>query len=328
MPIIQTERYEVDPRPIGRGGFGEVFAATDLLFDRRVVIKTIIASHLYGIDEPVFRKQFFKESLISAKLGIESDYIVKVLDYGYDREGDLPFFVMEFVQGYDLSKSVGSFSWEDTIKLLDNILRALLVAHSRGVVHSDISPDNIMFDEISGKFKLNDFGLAKLLNSTLMRRGSTKSLTGGKPGFLPLLDWQTGSRTAHSDLYGLAVTIVNLHTGKLPLWKRFEGTLTSPDFTQLFDMDSPRFEADVAFVNRLGDNPNDSSDVSIFGITPREPSRFWSDGDENYKYILNVTRRDVIILLEKILKGEIESVENAISFMKTQMIDRISPQEP
>src|SRR5262245_42129611 len=138
MPIIETERYEVDPRPIGRGGFGEVFLATDLLFDSRVVIKTILASQLYGIDEPILRKQFFKDSVICAKLSAECQYIVKVLDYGYDRESSLPFFVMEDIDGYDLTGQIGKFTWESAIILFDQMLEALGTAHEKGLVHSDI----------------------------------------------------------------------------------------------------------------------------------------------------------------------------------------------
>ena len=65
MPLIETERYEIDPIPLGRGGFGETYAARDLLFDRDVVIKTILASRLYGINEPAFRRHFFREALVS-----------------------------------------------------------------------------------------------------------------------------------------------------------------------------------------------------------------------------------------------------------------------
>jgi len=325
MPTIDTERYDVDPRPIGKGGFGEVFVATDLLFDRKVVIKTIIASQLYGIDEPVYRKQFFKESLIAAKLGLESDYIVKVYDYGYDRTSELPFFVMEFVQGRDLSSDVGVFPWEEAVKVLEHIFRALLVAHQKGVVHSDISPDNIMFDEITGKYKLNDFGLAKLLNSTLMRRGSMKSFTGGKPGFLPPLDWQTGLRNKHSDLYGLAATLMYLLTGRLPMWDFRGGTINPPDVSKLFDTSSPDFDGDAVVVKRFGDLQDE---LSIFSIPPRKSGIVWKGPTRSWKFTINITRTDIVKLLENIIRGDIASVDQAIEFVKAQTLDRIDPIPP
>ena len=85
MPLIETERYDIDPQPLGRGGFGEAYAARDLLFDRDVVIKTIVASRLYGMHEPRVRHQFFREALVAAKLGRQTERVVKVLDFGYDK---------------------------------------------------------------------------------------------------------------------------------------------------------------------------------------------------------------------------------------------------
>ena len=60
MPIIETERYEITPHPIGQGGFGEVYLARDLLYERDVVIKTIKSSGLFGLDDPTIRRKFFR----------------------------------------------------------------------------------------------------------------------------------------------------------------------------------------------------------------------------------------------------------------------------
>jgi eukaryotic-like serine/threonine-protein kinase len=236
MPIISTERYDIDPQPLGRGGFGEAYAARDLLFDRDVVIKTILVSRLYGIDEPAFRHQFFREAVVSAKLGHKTPYIVKVLDYGYDRESDLPFFVMERIKGGDLASRVGHLTVIEALTVFWHILCGLDIAHKNGVIHSDISPDNILFDAEEGIYKLNDFGLAKLLTSALMSRGASISLTGGKPGYLPIDHWHTGDRNAFTDLYGLAVTIVVLVSGKVPQWGIDFRTnkITGPDIGSFF----------------------------------------------------------------------------------------------
>lgn len=245
------ERYIVEPTPLGRGGFGEVYRATDILFDREVVIKSIVASRLYGLHDASIRRQFFRESAIAARLSLNTPFVVRVFDFGYDPDTSNPFFVMEFVEGYDLSKQIGQFPAAELPRLCDHVLAALKAAHTQGVVHSDISPDNILFDQKEQRYKLNDFGLAKMLNSTLMSRGSV-SLTGGKPGFLPPHDWQTGERTPFSDLYAFSITIVNLLTGSLPRWKAQRTHMHPPnvadDVMPLIDISRfPEFELSGTF---------------------------------------------------------------------------------
>lgn len=306
MPVIHTERYELEPTPIGRGGFGEIFLAKDLLFDRAVVIKTILASQLYGIDQPTVRRQFFREAVISAKLGLQCPFIVKVFDYGYDRESDLPFFVMEFVQGYDLGKHIGMFGWERAVVLLDHMLQALLAAHSRDVVHSDISPDNIIFDEVNGVYKLNDFGLAKLLTSTLMRRGSLLSLTGGKPGFLPLHDWQSGDRSAHSDLYGLTVTIINLLTGNMPLWQRRDVGYVAPRAEDFLATTTPEFTHTVTLPLYTKARP-------VFSVPVMKQKR---KGEELSHYGVAISKDNLIAFFDDVLAGRILTVKAAVETLQ------------
>lgn len=324
MPIIENERYEIDPNPIGRGGFGEVYQAYDLLFERQVVIKTIVASHLYGINDPRFRKQFFKESLISARLGSETDKIVRVFDYGYDRTTDLPFFVMEYVKGHDLTREVGTFSLEQSFQLLGDMLTALRIAHVKGVVHSDISPDNIMYDEAKDIYKLNDFGLARLLNSTLMSRGSVKSLIGGKPGYLPLDDWQTGNRTSHSDLYSLAVTITQLVTGKIPVWELATGSLNAPDLALMFQgklgskLDKRHFEK---YDNLYGPRS------FPFSCQPEEGKRWTFKEGRDIAYACDLTAKDLVDGLANILTKTFVTVEDTIDFFSGCTLQKLAPQE-
>lgn len=206
--------------------------------------------------------------------------------------------------------------------MLDNILKALRIAHKKGVVHSDISPDNIMFDEISGKYKLNDFGLAKLLNSTLMRRGSMKSFTGGKPGFLPLIDWQTGQRTTHSDLYGLAATVVYLLTGKLPLWNNRGGSLNPPLIDEYFDLSSTSLDLDSPIIDTF---TNEGEERSIFSVSRRNRRKLWEVGKATWRFRVNITRREMVDLLGEILRGDIVSVEDALKFIRNLTLNRLDP---
>jgi len=321
MPIISTERYDIDPQPIGKGGFGEAYAARDLLFDREVVIKTIIASRLYGIDEPAFRHQFFREALVSAKLGHESNYIVKVFDYGYDRDTDLPFFVMEKIEGGDLSDRVGRMDIPTALKAMSDVLKGLAVAHKHGVIHSDISPDNILFDPQSKTYKLNDFGLAKLLSSALMSRRASLSLTGGKPGYLPIDQWHTGDRNQFSDLYGLAVSIVELVTGNVPLWG-FDfktGQLTGPDLADLF----PTADEDV-IVSKVFDNQPEHP----FGVAAHSADfDYWRSQGSYYHYWVYVTQADIVSLLSSIIRRELTDSKSVLSFMAQRTLEHIKPIE-
>lgn len=234
MPLIQSERYEIAPIPIGQGGFGEVYRALDLLTEETVVIKTILASHLYGINEPEIRRKFFREAVVSARLGAHCQNIVAVRDFGYDRDSSMPFFVMEYIDGTDIFDFVGEMNGRSAVNVLFQMLLALDAAHKSGVIHSDISPDNILAEEVTGFLKLTDFGLARLLTSQIASKGRSYSLVGGKPGYLPPLDWQTGNRTVHSDLFGLAATIVQLVSGQLPQYKWSSGILTGPTLIEQF----------------------------------------------------------------------------------------------
>jgi serine/threonine protein kinase len=319
MPIIESERYDIEPKPIGRGGFGEVYRAYDHLFRRQVVIKTIVASQLYGINEPDLRRQFFKEAVISARLGTETPYIVQVLDYGYDRTTDLPFFVMEFIEGHDLTREVGAFSLEQAVLLLSNMLAALRVAHDRGVVHSDISPDNILYSERERLYKLNDFGLARLLNSNLMSRGSARSLVGGKPGYLPLLDWQTGARTAHSDLYGLAVTVAHLITGRIPTWTFSKGTASPPDVLSAFER---KFGTTLEGIVVTLTEKNAPEDF-LFWAPPPSGGLWHLDRERTGRQGFQVAAQDVAQLISLILSHQIVTLEAAVAFLKDRSLERL-----
>ncbi|QDU00451.1 Serine/threonine-protein kinase PrkC [Gimesia chilikensis] len=321
MPIIESERYEIDPEPMGHGGFGETYFARDLLFDRDVVIKTILASRLYGMDDHKIRHQFFREALVAAKLGHKTDYVVKVLDYGYDRNSDLPFFVMEKIEGGDLSDKVGSFAWEDALELLAHILTALSTAHKNGVIHSDISPDNILYDPKSAKYKLNDFGLAKLLSSVLVSRKVSLSITGGKPFFIPFEQWNSGDRNEFSDLYGTAVTLTQLLTGTIPSFDFdfLNEQLVKPDLTSFFS----------------GQNLSDliisgpTTEYYIFGATKKGAHKRWAfdAGTFSSETWTQITKQDVVSLIDSILHRKITTTKSAIEFMQNRVVKSLSEKE-
>lgn len=319
MPIIDTERYDIDPQPIGRGGFGEAYTARDLLFDREVVIKTIVASQLYGINEPKMRHQFFREAVVAARLGQMTPNIVKVLDYGYDRDTDVPFFVMEKVVGGDLFPQVGKLSWTQAAKLTENLFSALAVAHKNGVIHSDVSPDNVLYDSANKIYKLNDFGLAKLLTSALMSRGASLSLTGGKPGYLPVEQWHTGDRDEFSDLYGATITIIHLISGQIPTWK-FDFTtkeMTNPVIEDILEIE----DKDKVFYA--------SNENSFFSVKNSD-SDYWHHIGGRYdclRYASYFTLGDLVEMFSLIMNRELVSIAEAQKFIHKKCLEILQLRE-
>ena len=305
MPVLDSERYEIDPVAIGHGGFGDTYTARDLLLDREVVIKIISSTRTLGIDEPTLRHNFFKEALVAARLGQKTKHIVKVLDYGYDRDASLPFFVMEKIDGGDLYARIGTFTWLDAARLLDNLLRALSVAHEHGVVHSDISPDNILYDARDKAYKLIDFGLSKIIDSVLISRRASMSMTGGKQGYLPFEEWHAGIRTPFSDLYGVAITLIHLITGKVPVWSFDFKTnqMTGPDVHAVLDTGGN----DQVLIN--------GGEDCIYSARNPDSDR-WHHKSSGYSQVTQwVTFRqsDLVKVIAGILNRDITSVDEAIA---------------
>lgn len=316
MPVIDTERYIIEGKSIGRGGFGEVYRARDLLYDRDVVIKTIAAPSMYGMDEVKIRKQFFREAVVSARLGFQTPYIVKVYDYGYDKAGGLPFFVLEYLPNGDLRNHIGNFTWTQAAKLLSDLLTGLSVAHKNGVVHSDISPDNILL-EGNDTYKLNDFGLAKFLTSALLARTKTASLTGGKAAYLPVDHWHTGERNEYSDLYGLAMTILHLTTGHLPRINFTKHPLT-PDWlaqTQTQDIKNVPLHLatnDPEFSVLAVDVPPDLQ----LAVKPKNTPI-------TYNYHLIITKSIMLEVLDTIFIGRPTKTDDIVQMIKSLMMNHI-----
>ena len=107
-----------------------------------------------------------------------SRYVVKVYDFGVI--DNFPFFVMEWIEpelgssGIDMSYEMGRTSLSKAKRILFDICEALELAHSKGIVHSDIAPWNIVYDSKERVYKLSDFGLLKIVEERLVSKGSDK----------------------------------------------------------------------------------------------------------------------------------------------------------
>ncbi len=151
-PAVRS-RYELLARLPG-GGMAEVYRARTVI-DKAVLVKILKPLE----DDPDIRTRFFQEARVAASLSHEN--IVSVYDYG--ECGDLPYMVMEFLEGETLDSAIGRGALSDERRVLDialQVARAIEFVHSNGVIHRDIKPSNI-FVTNSGLVKLIDFGISK-----------------------------------------------------------------------------------------------------------------------------------------------------------------------
>lgn len=212
MPLQRLGRYEL-LRVLGRGAMGVVYEARDPNLERRVAIKTIRMEDLGGAAELAdYEARFRAEARSAARL--QHPNIVSV--YDSDRDGDVAFLVMEFVEGQDLKYHLAQarrFSLEETLNLTSDLLAALDYSHRQGVVHRDIKPANLLI-ESSGRLKLTDFGVARIQDG-----GDATRTASGMVGTLKYMapEQVQGKRAdARSDLFSVGVVLYQLLTDRRP----------------------------------------------------------------------------------------------------------------
>ena len=155
---------------LGQGGMGAVYKARQPILDRLVALKILppAAASASG-----FAERFNREARALARLNHPN--IVAVYDFG--KAGDLPYLLMEFVDGSNLREveRSGRLTPEQAVAIVPQICEALQFAHNEGVVHRDIKPENILLDK-KGRVKIADFGIAKMIGLP----GGEPSLTGAQ----------------------------------------------------------------------------------------------------------------------------------------------------
>ncbi|MEM7581434.1 MAG: IMS domain-containing protein [Cyanobacteria bacterium P01_A01_bin.80] len=206
---------------LGSGGFGETFLAEDTQMPsgRHCVIKKLkpVATNEPQIDQ-LIRERFGREAAILEELGDSSSQIPKL--YAYFNEDEDFYLVQEYIEGQTLTHKLeqeGLMSESTLRAILIDILPVLSYVHSKGIVHRDIKPDNIMIRSFDGKAVLIDFGAVKETMGTIMSASgnSGKSIVIGTPGFMPM-EQSVGRPQFGSDIYSLGLTAIYLLTGKIP----------------------------------------------------------------------------------------------------------------
>jgi serine/threonine-protein kinase len=212
-------RYEIGAL-IGQGGMADVHVGTDARLGRRVAIKLLKPSLA---SDPAFRSRFRREAQDAAKMAHPT--IVRVFDAGEEsvldpetgRERQVPFIVMEFVDGRllsDLIAETGPMDPHQAAGILGQLLTALEYSHRAGLVHRDIKPGNVMITS-TGQVKVMDFGIARAITETSSTIAETSMIVGTAQYFSP--EQARGETVdARTDLYSAGVVLFEMLAGRAP----------------------------------------------------------------------------------------------------------------
>jgi len=197
---------------IGQGGFGEVWAATDVRLKRDVAVK-VLREEL--VASPALLERFRREAEAAAKL--RHPNVVPIYQVG-EAEG-LVFFVMPLIKGESLRARLereGRLDVAEAVRILLEAAGALHEAHAAGIVHRDIKPDNILLEGDQRRVLLMDFGIAKSLQAGEGGLTGTGMVIGTPQYMSP--EQATGEKhiDARSDLYSLGVVAYQMLCGRLP----------------------------------------------------------------------------------------------------------------
>ncbi|MCL1861967.1 MAG: protein kinase, partial [Defluviitaleaceae bacterium] len=205
-----AERYEIDDT-IGSGGMSVVYRAHDTRLDRYVTLKVLKEEYL--TDESLMER-FPKEARAAAALNHQN--ISSIFDHG--RDGDILYIVLEYVDGKSLKELItkkAPFDDETTLGVTIQVAEGLAEAHSNGIIHLDIKPQNILISNAS-IVKVTDFGIARAAKNVTLNAGAGSM--GSVHYFSP--EQARGGYIDHkSDIYSLGIVMYEMATGTLP----FEG---------------------------------------------------------------------------------------------------------
>jgi serine/threonine-protein kinase len=232
--MVLMEKYRV-VKMLGLGGMGVVVACDHLELGSRVAIK-------FMLPELVSNEKVVKRFMIEARAAtrIQSDHVARVLDVGrFKREGlpddGVPFLVMEYLQGRDLSEWVRmgkKFPIDEAIEYIAQAAEALARAHRVAVIHRDIKPANLFLHErdepmVTGRtstppprrvIKVLDFGISKIMDEEPQEMGLTKTTTVLGSGLYMSPEQMRSAKNVdfRTDIYSLGVCLYELLTGTQP----------------------------------------------------------------------------------------------------------------
>ncbi len=196
--------------PIGAGGSGRVYLADDIRLRRRVAVKVL---HSGLAEDAGFLRRFRAEAQIAASL--HHPHVMAVYDWGED--DGVPFMVLELLKGGSLRGLLDTgarLTPQQSVHVGRQVAAALRYAHTRGLVHRDVKPANLLFDE-HGIVRVADFGLARALAEASWTEPNGTVL--GTARYASPEQGEEGRLDGRADLYALGLVLVEACTGTVPL---------------------------------------------------------------------------------------------------------------
>ena len=204
-------------KEIGSGGIGKVYKAIHPALKIEVIIKKLI------VQEKDIENRFMREAQIM--MSLRHDNIVPVYDYFV--EDDEKYIVMEYVDGVTLGDAIGEKSKLDpraAIFIFNEIAKGLYYAHSKGVVHRDMKPLNVLISK-NGDVKIIDFGIASYIEDREEKSGSSITKTGiiiGTPAYMSPEHFSDMREVTHqSDIYSMGIILYEMMLGECPFSNEF-----------------------------------------------------------------------------------------------------------
>ncbi|WP_437905855.1 serine/threonine-protein kinase [Sorangium sp. So ce327] len=216
--VLLAGKFRLE-RELSHGGMGSIWVAQHVQLGTLVAVKFMRDSFSRL---PVLRARFEREARAAAQL--KSPHIVQVHDFGFEEDDEVPYLVMELLQGEDLSKRLqrcGRLSLPETLHIIVQAGKALRSVHEAGFVHRDLKPANFFLARVDGEdgeiVKLLDFGIAKDVSAVLATDISATGEVMGSPNYMsPEQFYGERDVDARSDLWSLGVILFKMLTGQLP----------------------------------------------------------------------------------------------------------------
>ncbi|MBM4358320.1 MAG: protein kinase [Deltaproteobacteria bacterium] len=206
------DRYRIDG-VVGKGGFGAVYRATDLQWGRSVALKVLLANYATSESDS---KRFKREAALVKEL--EHPNIVTLINFGQTERG-VPYIAFELLGGRALGQALeedGPFDLDRTLRVGIDVLRALDVAHERGVIHRDIKPQNVFLLDGPPFTKVLDFGIAKAMKGevSLSTKLTESGQMVGTPQYMAPEQVRGSGVYPSSDLYSLGLVLAEMLTAE------------------------------------------------------------------------------------------------------------------